>query len=272
MDAQASLTFSFVTPDEWNTALKDNKTIKNWFDCISQSIVAIPISKVIFKPLNVNNMIRDYGKIGEIALIASHLGLINVDLELATLLGGANMEQTKKKYITVHGNLRKELKNIPEKEYDIILIDCPPNFNIVTKNALVASDLILVPAKPDYLSTLGIEYLQGSVNMLVKDYNDFSQGIANEESINPQILGVVFTMIQMYRGNPIQAQQQFIYQTKRLGIPVFDNYIIANNTIYADAPQNGVPVILNSYSNASHALNVSHIENFAQEFVIKVGL
>jgi chromosome partitioning protein len=132
------------------------------------------------------------------------LGLINVDLELATLLGGANMEQTKKKYITVHGNLRKELKKIPETEYDIILIDCPPSFNIVTKNALVASDLILVPAKPDYLSTLGIEYLQGSVQMLVKDYNDFSQGISNEETINPQILGVVFTMIQMYGGNPIQ--------------------------------------------------------------------
>jgi chromosome partitioning protein len=272
IDAQASLTFSFVTPDEWDSSLKDNKTIKNWFDCISQSITTIPISSVIFKPENVNNMIKSYGKEGEIALISSHLGLINVDLELATLLGGANMEQTKKKYITVHGNLRKELKRIPETEYDIILIDCPPNFNIVTKNALVASDLILVPAKPDYLSTLGIDYLQRSVKTLVKDYNDFCQGIAGEETVNPQIIGVVFTMIQMYGGNPIQSQQQFIYQTKRLDIPVFENYIVANNTIYADAPQNGVPVILNSYSNTSHRANVSHIENFTQEFISKVGL
>jgi chromosome partitioning protein len=271
MDAQASLTFSFVTPDEWNSSLKDNKTIKNWFDCISQSTTPIPISSVIFKPANVNNMIKSYGKTGEIALISSHLGLINVDLELATLLGGANMEQTKKKYITVHGNLRKELKKIPETEYDIILIDCPPNFNIVTKNALVASDLILVPAKPDYLSTLGIDYLQGSVKTLVKDYNDFCQGINGEETIDPQIIGVVFTMIQMY-GGPIQAQQQFIYQTKRLGIPVFESYIIANNTIYADAPQNGIPVILNSYSNTSHQTNVSHVEDFVQEFIAKVGL
>jgi chromosome partitioning protein len=174
MDAQASLTFSFVTPDEWDTSLKDTKTIKNWFDCISQGMTTIPISTYIFKPTNVNEMIRNYGKAGEIALISSHLGLINVDLELATLLGGANMEQTKKKYIAVHGNLRKELKKISKTEYDIILIDCPPNFNIVTKNALVASDLILVPAKPDYLSTLGIDYLQRSVKTLVKDYNDFS--------------------------------------------------------------------------------------------------
>jgi chromosome partitioning protein len=271
MDAQASLTFSFVAPDEWESSLKDNKTIKNWFDCISQGKTTIPVADVIIKPTNVNNLLKQYTTAKEISLISSHLGLINVDLELATLLGGANMEQTKRKYIAVHGNLRKELKKIPETEYDIILIDCPPNFNIVTKNALVASDLILVPAKPDYLSTLGIEYLQASVKTLVKDYNDFSEGI-DEEQINPQILGVVFTMIQMYDGAPIQSQQQFIHQTKRLGIPVFDNYIITNNTIFADAPQNGIPVILNSYSNSSHKANVSHLEDFASEFTKKVGI
>jgi chromosome partitioning protein len=220
-------------------------------------------------------MLRLHGKSGEIALISSHLGLLNVDLDLATLLAGANMEQSKIKYIKVHGNLRKELKKISETEYDIILIDCPPNFNIVTKNAIIASDIILVPAKPDYLSTLGIDYLQKSVNKLVKDYNEYSQyGIEREESIDPQILGVVFTMIQIYNGDPIQAQQQFISQTKRLKAmpPVFDNYIVANNTIYADAPQNGIPVILNSYSNTSHSANVSHIKDFAQEFALKVGL
>jgi chromosome partitioning protein len=79
-------------------------------------------------------------------------------------------------------------------------------------------------------------------------------------------------MIQTYDNSPIQAQQQFIYQTKRLEIPVFDSYIVANNTIFADAPQNGVPVILNSYSNASHRANVYHLENFVHEFISKIGL
>jgi chromosome partitioning protein len=40
-----------------------------------------------------------------------------------------------------------------------VLIDCPPNFNIVTKTAIAASEHLLVPTKPDYLSTLGIEQL-----------------------------------------------------------------------------------------------------------------
>jgi len=272
MDAQASLTFSFISPDFWDNQLKNEKTIKKWFDCISQGTPAIPLSQIIFEPEIINSHIRENGKTGKIALIASHLGLINVDLELATLLGGASMEQTKRKYIKVHGNLRKELKAIPNTNYDIILIDCPPNFNIVTKNALVASDQILVPAKPDYLSTLGIEYLQRSVKSLISDYNDFSRGLEGETEISPKILGVVFTMIQMYGNQPIQAQQQYIEQTRRLGIPIFNEYVRANNTIFADAPQNGIPVVLNSYSNNSHSGNVFQITEFAKEFIKKVGI
>lgn len=59
-----------------------------------------------------------------------------------------------------------ELDLIPEHAYDFALIDCPPNFNIITKNAIIASDLILVPAKPDYLSTLGIDYRRPKGNHL----------------------------------------------------------------------------------------------------------
>lgn len=163
MDAQASLTFSFVSPDYWDNNLKENKTIKNWFDCISQGENTIQLSSLVTKPEKVNNFLSIKNTGGVIDLISSHLGLINVDLELATLLGGANMNQTKRNYIKVHGKLRQEIHNVAIDQYDIVLIDCPPNFNIVTKNALIASDKILIPAKPDYLSTLGIDYLHRSV-------------------------------------------------------------------------------------------------------------
>ena len=73
-------------------------------------------------------------------------------------------------------------------KYDIVLIDCPPNFNIVTKTAIVASNYILVPARPDYLSTMGIDYLIRSVNELIDDYNEFAELGAGGESgkDNPQ--------------------------------------------------------------------------------------
>jgi chromosome partitioning protein len=124
---------------------------------------------------------------------------------------------------------------------------------------VAASDLILIPAKPDFLSTLGILYLRKSVKRFVKEYNNFSQGIENEEPINPRIIGVVFTMIQMRNGEPIKSQQHYIEYIKRYEIPVFDNYVIENNTIFARASQDGIPVSLTTYSNESHQTIVYHL-------------
>ena len=271
MDAQASLTFSFVSPDYWDAQLKENQTIKNWFDCISQGNPAMPLTDLVDSPKKVNQFLSQCN--GHIDLIASHLGLINVDLELATLLGGANLTQSKKNYIKVHGKLRSELlKLAAENEYDIILIDCPPNFNIVTKNAVVASDQILVPAKPDYLSTLGIDYLHRSVDSLVAEFNEYAELDKDVARISPDVLGVVFTMIQITSGVPIAAQQQYISQTKRLGVPIFATNFRENKSIFASAPQDGMPVVLNSYSNHTHSEIVKEIEEFVNEFEIKAGI
>lgn len=272
MDAQASLTFSFVSPDFWDQKLKGTKTIKSWFDCISQGNTPMLLSDLVMKPERVNLFLQEHAK-GSIDLLASHLGLINVDLELATLLGGANLLQSKRNYIKVHGNLRNALEVLAAtNKYDVILIDCPPNFNIVTKNAIIASDKILIPAKPDYLSTLGIDYLIRSVGELVKEYNQYAELDNETREIKPEMLGVVFTMIQISSGMPIAAQRQFIAQTQRLGLDVFNTMFRENKTIFADAPQNGMPVVLNSYSSRTYSDIVTEIESFVNEFCTKTGL
>ncbi len=270
MDAQASLTFSFMTPDYWDEELKEDHTIKNWFDCVSQGNPTMPLSELTIRPYEVNKRLSSHR--GNIDIISSHLGLINVDLELATLLSGASPTQTRKKYLKVHGKLREELLNLAEENsYDIVLIDCPPNFNIVTKNALIASNKILIPAKPDYLSTLGIDYLKKSVDALIEDFNWYASKDEDYEEVSPEFMGVVFTMIQINSGVPIAAQRQYIAQTKRLGVPVFDSIFRENKTIFADAPRNGVPVVLNHYSNNTHSEVVSEIEDFVAEFTEALG-
>ncbi len=269
-DAQASLTFSFVTPDEWDTEYKDSKTIKSWFDAVSQGQEPPELTDFVIAPQAVNRKLAN-GNGGKIDLICSHLGLINVDLDLALLLGGANMTAAKRQYLKVHGQLRQALASIADvADYDIVLIDCPPNFNIVTKNAIVASEHILIPAKPDYLSTLGIDYLQRSVRELVKDFNEYA-GPNEGDAISPQILGVIFTMIQIMNGQPIAAQRQFIAQTKRLGVKTLDKYFRENKTIFADAPQNLVPVVLNYYANNTHSDIVGEIEAVVREFSKLLG-
>lgn len=270
-DAQASLTFSFVTPDKWDKDYKKSLTIKSWFDAISQGVETPRLTDFIIKPSSVNDLLESRNNGGRIDLICSHLGLINVDLELSTLLGGVNLQQTKRNYIKVHGKLRQAIASLANiADYDIVLIDCPPNFNIVTKNAIVASEKILIPAKPDYLSTLGIDYLHRSVNQLVKEFNEYAELDDETKTISPGILGVIFTMIQITSGIPISAQRQFISQTKRLGVSTFKNYFRENKTIFADAPQNLMPVVLNRYSNNTHSDVVKEIKKFVDEFESKL--
>lgn len=272
LDAQASLTFSFIKPDEWETRFESSKTIKSWFDSFQNSS-PIPLDNLIQKPARISQTL---GGRGQLDVIYSHLGLINVDLELATGLGGANLAQAKKNFISIHKRLADGLSLVAKQDkYDLVLIDCPPNFNIVTKTAIIASDYILVPTRPDELSTLGIDYLMRSIRGLIKDYNDYAaleQG-AKEKVISPKIVGVVFTMIQEYGGAPMSAQNAYITKVKTgSGLPVFKSYIKRNDTLFAEAPQYGVPVVLHGYSNVSHQSVVDGLEEVATEFSANLGI
>jgi len=158
-------------------------------------------------------------------------------------------------------------------DYDFVLIDCPPNFNIVTKTAIVASDYLLVPTKPDYLSTLGIEQLAKHVDELVGTYNKYVADTSNKEwnPIAPEILGVLFTMIQVRNQQPISAQQQYIEQVVRLKIPVLHTSIRQNKTIYADAPEYGVPVVLKRVPGQTYESVQKELETLTTELLGKVA-
>ncbi len=270
LDAQASLTFSFIRPEEWQKYFEGSRTIKKWFDALLEGNTT-PLSSLVHTPERVGDRLQGRGRLD---IICSHLGLINVDLELATQLGGASLAQTKKNFLKVHRRLAEGLAEAAFSEYDLILIDCPPNFNIVTKTAIVASDGVLIPARPDYLSTIGIDYLLRSLRRLVKDYNDFVEVEPgdSDQAISPEVLGVIFTMIQEFGGEPISAQRPFIAQTKELGIRVFKSYIKRNDTLFADAPVWGVPVVLYTPSSGTHRKVVEGLEGFVREFSARLGL
>jgi chromosome partitioning protein len=272
LDAQASLTFSFIRPDEWSSRFASDRTIKAWFDAYEDGR-SIPLKDLIIAPERISKSISTPGCLH---LICSHLGLINVDLELATKLMGTSLQQAKKNFISVHRRLADGLATLTQKvSYDVVLIDCPPNFNIVTKTAIIASDYILVPTRPDELSTMGIDYLMRSIRELIDSYNDFANlDIGSKEArISPKILGVVFTMIQEYGSGPISAQRNYIAQVKRSsGLPVFSSYIKRNDTLFSDAPLYGVPVVLTYHNNISHQSVVSGLEAVATEFSNRLGI
>lgn len=70
------------------------------------------------------------------------------------------------------------------RDYDYILIDCMPSLGMMTINALTAADSVIVPCKPDYLSTKGMNLLMKSISRI-------------RRKLNPrlQMDGILFTMV-----------------------------------------------------------------------------
>lgn len=246
LDPQTNLTLSFIDLKQWQDLDKEGKTIKHWYDEFLDADLDESLKDLIVVPRKVNSVLEGMRSEGYLHLISSHLELINLDMELATRYGGNSERTIRSSFLRLFSRLKKGLEEV-EDEYDLVLIDCPPNFNIVTQNAIIASDMYLVPAKADFLSTLGIDQLVRHIDSLTEKYNKYvsEDDSSRWKSINPQLVGVVFTMINIYKGNPIQAQNSYIHQVSRNGYTVFDNFIRNNNTLFANSPEYGVPVALN---------------------------
>ena len=124
------------------------------------------------------------------------------------------------------------LKNALEKvraDYDYIFIDCPPSLGLLTINAWVASDSIIIPMQSEYYALEGVSQLMNTIAMV-------------KQHLNPQLIieGVVITM---YDGRALISKQitaeiKKFFQTKLFEI------IIPRNVRLAEAPSHGVPILL----------------------------
>lgn len=248
LDPQANLTFSFYSVDQWREELRKDSTIMRWYEG-DRPGSEIDLHQLVVTPPQVNQHFQVSG--GSLDLISSHLKLIDIDLRLAARLGGGTtLGESKRKFLDLHGCLARALRRDSFQDYDLVLIDCAPNFGLVTKTAIVASDHVLVPAKADYLSTLGIQYLAGNCDELVAEYNDYINHGAKssgERTIETRFLGVVFTMVKFYANKPIGTQQYYIEETRANSqIPVLDGMMRDSPKYFGDAGASGVPAVLHA--------------------------
>jgi len=261
MDPQASLTLSFYTADELAKEFGDSGTLLHWFEAAVRDQAPQPLSQFVVSPPRVNDVVRARG--GRLDLVPSHLGLIDMDLDLAAYVGGSEFSISTSGYLWVHRLLADALDDPEFDRYDLVVIDCAPNFNMVTRTAVIASEYILIPAKADYLSTLGIDYLRRKLGELVRDYN----AVAGEKSIDPSVVGVLFTMIQYAGEVPIIAVRNYVTHTEQYGVPVFRQMIRENKTLFAAAGERGVPAVLLPGANP----NVQHeLRELTTEFLTRV--
>jgi chromosome partitioning protein len=262
LDPQSSLTYSFYKPDEWNDL--DAPTVMQWYDSFARTQTVKPLADFVVTPPRVDAVLER----GRLDLIASDLGLIDVELDLAAVVGGTRFQLVHPDYLRAHRLLADALAAGEFRDYDVVLIDCPPSFGMVTRTAIVASEYILVPAKADHLSTQGITYLRGRLTKLVESYNAMA-GPDPEAWINPVILGVVFTMVQYASSGMMAKLDNYMEQTRLQEIATFATTLRESKAVFADASDLGVPAVL-----ARHVTDNVHydLQQLTSEFIAKARI
>ena len=137
-----------------------------------------------------------------------------------------------------------------KNNYDFIIIDCSPSLGIVTVNALVASDSIIIPVQCEYFALEGLGKLLETIKLIQNDLNK-----------NLNIEGILMSMydVRLRLSNQVVEEVQTHFKTL-----VF-NTIIPRNVKLSEAPSFGIPAI--SYDTSCKG-SISYL-NLAKEVVEK---
>lgn len=243
LDPQTHLTFSFMTPEYWGRHYADTKTLKKYFEPLTRGIYELlPLSELII-PLRPGNTLN-YENI-KLDLISSHLDLIMIDMELAGLISAPTTGMVAANTLRVYNYLRNELERMKD-DYDLVLLDCPPNFYVMVKNAIIASDYYIVPARPDYLSTLGVVELRKKIDTHLTQYHEYVKMIQDRryKPVFLTMLGIVPMMVNIQKGEQaVSVQQEYIELMSSDGSHIF-HFVRNNPSVFGASPQDGVPAVL----------------------------
>jgi chromosome partitioning protein len=173
-------------------------------------------------------------------MIPSEVDLCAADLEMARM---------ENHLLRVSQSLKPVLDS---GRFDVVLIDCPPSLGILTLNAFVASDGLLVPLQCEYYALEGISMMNRVLGQL------------RAAGVNPrlEIFGVVMTM---FDGRTKLSNEVVGEVRNLLGARVFET-MIPRSTKLAEAPSFGKPIIhYDKYSSGSAAY-----ELLAQEVLTRL--
>ena len=144
--------------------------------------------------------------------------------------------------------LKKQLDRI-KNNYDYVIVDCPPSLGLLTINALVAVDSILIPIQCEYYALEGVGHLVNTYNLVKK-------------SINPQleIQGVLLSMFDGRTNLSIQVVDEVKKHFKQL---VYTT-IVPRNIRLAEAPSFGLPIIHYDRKSKGAEAYVDLVEEFLE--------
>jgi chromosome partitioning protein len=150
----------------------------------------------------------------EVDLAVSSIDLAGAELALSSMIGRERA-------------LEKAIAPVREN-YDYVLIDTPPSLGLLTINALVASNGVIVPVQCEYLSLRGLVQLENTLSMI-------------RENLNPDV-GIVGILPTMYDKRTLHSREAVEILQENFGDLVFDTKI-RKTVRYAEAPVKGTSVL-----------------------------
>ena len=181
---------------------------------MSQGMNPDSIERSMFDVLVHRVPIQDVIHRTEVDLAVSSIDLAGAELALSSLIGRERA-------------LEKAL--VPVKDnYDFVLVDTPPSLGLLTINALVASNGVIVPVQCEYLSLRGLVQLENTLSMI-------------RENLNPEveIQGILPTM---FDNRTLHSREAVEILQENFGDLVFDTKI-RKTVRYAEAPVKGTSVL-----------------------------
>jgi chromosome partitioning protein len=138
------------------------------------------------------------------------------------------------------------------RQQDFILIDCPPSLNLLTANALVAADSVLVPLQCEFFALEGLSQLMRTV-----------QTIRNGPNPGLKIQGIVLTMYD--RRNNLSGQVAADVR-ENLGGLVYET-VIPRNVRLSEAPSHAVPALIYDHTSTG---SIAY-QKLAGELLARIG-
>ena len=194
----------------------------------------------------------------EVMSSAKRTAVPNLDIiPAASDLAGAEIELVpeERREFFLRENLRDRTltrAQSPERGYDYILIDCPPSLSLLTLNALVASDAVLVPLQCEFYALEGLSHLLRTIDIVSRNLNT-----------DLTLQGVVLTMYDRRNSLSRQVEEEV---RAFLGDKVYHN-VIPRNVRISEAPSHGKPVLIYDFRSAG-AQSYIHL---AKEILIREG-
>ena len=202
LDPQANLSSGIGFSHQYDKESWDNKSLPQYKSIYNVLIEKEPISSV-FVTTSIPNLY----------LVPSHLSLAGAEIEMVNMLSRETL-------------LKVAISEMKEK-FDYVIIDCPPSLGLLTINALIAADILLIPIQCEYFALEGLGQLLETIKLI--------------KSINSSLTigGVILTMYDSrtkLSSSVVKDVRDFFKDV------VFDS-VIPRNVRLSEAPSYGKSII-----------------------------